>query len=440
MSEPTPSTDALRESYQAALAFIDRLEDLAQFPDRLDITANMDRIWELLGGQIGRAVAVTASAWFMVQEDSREFVLRAANPENWRAVCEDEVNLQIACGTFSWVINRRQPALLTTLAAGPDQSVLLLPLATSRRTLGAVMVLTPIHQGAVTSETLRILSLLAKQGALVMENALLYAHLKKEHEALKKAQRQIVLSEKLATIAKLTGGACHEILNPLNIISGHLQLMALNPSLDEGQRRKLSVMQTQSDRIAAILKGLNQLAREPNQRIAPLAVNALIDQVLSSTAGELQLDQVNLVRNFAPDLPPVTADQAGLAKAIYNLVANARQAMADGGTLTIVTSALVPGPESDEGVEIRVVDTGAGIAPDTINQVFDPFYTTKTAGHHPGLGLTQSLAIAEEHGGGLAVESTPGQGSCFTLRLPLCHRAADLQSAKFVEASRQPIF
>jgi signal transduction histidine kinase len=437
MTDSALPQEHLQESYQAALAFIDRLEGLAQFPERLDITSGMGRIWDLLCEQIGQAVTVTASALLVVEEQSREFVLQAVHPEDCRGLCDDEINLQIACGTFSWVINRRQPALLTTLAAGPEQSVMLLPLATSRRTLGAVMILTPVSQGAMTSETLRVLSVLAKQGALVLENAILYDHLRSEHEALKKAQRQIVLSEKLATIAKLTGGACHEILNPLNIISGHLQLMAIHPNIDASQHRKLAVMKSQSDRIAAILLGLNQLAREPNQRIEPVRVNDLIDQVLASAGVDLKPDRITLVKDLSQGLPLVTADQTGLTRVVCNLVVNACEAMDDGGTLTIATRSLALGAEREAGVEIGVGDSGPGIAQETINHVFDPFFTTKTAGHHPGLGLTQCLAIVEEHGGTLAVESAPGQGTRFTVRLPLCHRAANLHSANGEEATRQ---
>jgi signal transduction histidine kinase len=284
-----------------------------------------------------------------------------------------------------------------------------------------------------------VLSLLAKQCALVMENAVLYARLKDEHHALKKAQHQIVMSEKLAAIAKLTAGACHEILNPLNIISGNLQLMALSPAISESMHRKLTVMQSQTDRIAVILKGLNQLAREPYQRIEPVNLNAVIEQVLASRGVELKIEGVKLVRDLSADLPLVTADPIGLAKVFFNLLSNARESTADDGILTITSKRRWSDSENEETVEVGIGDNGAGIPEEGLNQIFEPFFTTKTLGHHPGLGLTQVLAIVQEHGGSLSVDSVPGKGSLFTVRLPLCHRAAalGLQSAKQGEATCQ---
>jgi diguanylate cyclase (GGDEF)-like protein len=149
----------------------------------------------------------------MVDENTSEFVLKFTVPENKARLCRKEIDLQIECGIFSWIINRRQPALIPGLAFEKEKSVVMLPLSTVKRTLGVVLILTPIQESFITHEKMKLLTILTKECSLVMENAMLYARLRKERLALEKANREIKL---LSRTDSLTGcynrGYLNEVL------------------------------------------------------------------------------------------------------------------------------------------------------------------------------------------------------------------------------------
>jgi diguanylate cyclase (GGDEF)-like protein len=183
----------MTEQRTALLELIDKIENLGQFQDRIDFPATIGQIWELFLDDVRGLIEIEVCALFLVDEDSYEFVLEYVYPEDNKAICKKEVDYQIECGIFSWIINRRQPALIPTLASENDKSIVMLPLSTIKRTLGVVMVKTPIKESSITHENMKLLTMLAKQYSLVLENTLLYGRLMKKHESLEKANGEIRL-------------------------------------------------------------------------------------------------------------------------------------------------------------------------------------------------------------------------------------------------------
>jgi diguanylate cyclase (GGDEF)-like protein len=181
----------MNDNQHALLELVDKIEQLGQFQDKVDFPASIQQIWETFLEDARHLIAVEGCALFMVDEDTQEFVLTRTAPEAINVQCRKEIDLQIECGIFSWMVKRRQPAIVPALAQDHGQSVILLPLATAKRTLGMVMVLTPLKESLVTRENMRLLTVLAKQCALVMENAVLYDRLRKKKDSLEKANRQI---------------------------------------------------------------------------------------------------------------------------------------------------------------------------------------------------------------------------------------------------------
>ena len=181
----------MSEKRLALLELIDKIEQLGQFQDRIDSPSSIDQIWKVFLADIRNLIAIETCALFLVDEDSKEFVLIQASPKSQAPLCKHEVESQIECGTFSWVINRRQPALIPTLAFDKVKSVVMMPLSTIKQTLGAVLVITPVKESLITQEHLKLLSVLAKQCAIVMENTLLYERLRKKHRSLEKANKEI---------------------------------------------------------------------------------------------------------------------------------------------------------------------------------------------------------------------------------------------------------
>ena len=183
----------MTEQKTALLELIDKIEHLGQFQDRIDFPASIGQIWEVFLDDVRNLIEIEVCALFVVDDDSHEFVLEYAYPDDKKAICKKEIEYQIECGIFSWIINRRQPALIPALAFENEKSIVMLPLSTIKRTLGAVMVKTPIKESAMTHENMKLLTMLAKQYSLVLENTLLYDRLKKKHKSLEKANGEIRL-------------------------------------------------------------------------------------------------------------------------------------------------------------------------------------------------------------------------------------------------------
>jgi two-component system NtrC family sensor kinase len=234
---------------------------------------------------------------------------------------------------------------------------------------------------------------------------------------LEKRQAQLVQSRKIASIGTLTAGIAHEINNPINNISLILEsLIEDSERMDDAERRRLyQDAMDQADRTSEIVKNLLEFSRASHPRMETVNIEELVDKTTRLIRNEMNLHNIHLVKQVAPGLPAIYLDKGGIQQVLLNLFMNALQAMDRGGTLQVTAD------EAQSGHEIRidVTDTGPGIAPDIIDQIFDPFFTTKKEGVGTGLGLSVSYSIIKKHGGRMEVNSTPGQGTCFTIFLPM---------------------
>jgi diguanylate cyclase (GGDEF)-like protein len=190
------------ENGSALLELIDKIEQLGQFQDRIEFPANIRQIWRVFRADLRNLIEVEVCALFLVDEDTKEFALKYVTPETKRSVCQKEINFQIECGTFSWIINRRQPALIPALVVENGKSAIMLPLTSTQRTLGVVLLFTPIQESFITQENMKLFTMLAKQYSLVLENTILYERLRKKHKSLEKANGEIRL---LSRTDSLTG-------------------------------------------------------------------------------------------------------------------------------------------------------------------------------------------------------------------------------------------
>ena len=184
------------------MELIENIERLGQFQDRLDFPSSVNQIWKAFLVDVQNLIETEICALFLVDEKTNEFLLKYTVPEDRAKLCKKEINLQIECGIFSWIVNRRQPALIPALAFEKAKSIVMLPLSTVKRTLGIVMVITPIQESFITQENMKLLTMLTKECSLVMENTLLYERLRREHLSLEKANKEIKL---LSRTDSLTG-------------------------------------------------------------------------------------------------------------------------------------------------------------------------------------------------------------------------------------------
>lgn len=236
----------------------------------------------------------------------------------------------------------------------------------------------------------------------------------REEQLKLSTRQQIGQSEKLASIGRLAAGIAHEINNPLTGVLTFAHLLRQNENFSEQDHQDLDVIIQETTRVREIVRGLLDFAREsPSSRVS-LNLNETIEQTLKLVRSQKEFREVTIHQQLDGNLPLVNADKNQLQQVLLNLCLNACEAMTDGGELTISTS-----PREDGNVVIQVRDTGHGIAKENLEKIFDPFFTTKPVGKGTGLGLSVSYGIVQSHGGDIEVESEIGQGTTFTLSLPV---------------------
>jgi two-component system sporulation sensor kinase A len=238
----------------------------------------------------------------------------------------------------------------------------------------------------------------------------------------KQAQEALIQSERLTVAGRLAASLTHEINNPLQSVIGCLGLA--QESLEAGEvaevRELLQVTAEELERAAGIVSDLRDLSRpsEPSDR-KPVEVNSRLERVLILTREQCQKCGVEVVWEPAEGLPTLSLVPNRIHQAFLNLVLNALEAMPDGGRLRVSTDCT----GDPAGVRVTFADTGSGIVPGDLSHLFDPFYTTKAEGL--GLGLYITRHIVEEHGGRIEVESKPGEGTRFTVWLPVDEGACE---------------
>src|SRR5437868_1152315 len=213
---------------------------------------------------------------------------------------------------------------------------------------------------------------------------------------IKRMNEVLILAEKFATAGVLAAGVAHEVNNPLAAISSLVQTL-LKGEIDQRRREVLSTILAQINRISQILRDLMEFARPKEPCRSPVSLNHIIDYSLRLLMVDKQFKRLNLEKHLDEHLPILDLDRDQMQQVFLNLFLNARDAMPEGGTLSIASRF-----ESESNrVVVEVADTGSGIAPDHLDRIFDPFFTTKPAGKGTGLGLSVCYGIINAHGGEL---------------------------------------
>ena len=226
-------------------------------------------------------------------------------------------------------------------------------------------------------------------------------------------EEQLQISEKMASIGLLAAGVAHEVNTPLTGISSYTQMLLQGVEPDDPRAKVLEKIERQTFRAAKIVNGLLNLARPAQVDSGPVDVNAVINDVLSLLEHQMRTGRIQLRKELFGSPLVVQGIEHKLQQVFLNLLLNARDAMPKGGWLTIATR-----PEGAHA-RIEIADTGSGIPVEQLSRIYDPFFTTKEIGKGTGLGLSITYGIVQEHGGTITCDSSMGQGTRFTLALPL---------------------
>jgi PAS domain S-box-containing protein len=242
---------------------------------------------------------------------------------------------------------------------------------------------------------------------------------RESQQNLEKIQRQLAESQKLDALGQLTGGVAHDFNNLLMVVAGGLHVLKKTAGDDPKSLRAIQAIEAASERGAALTRQLLTFARR--QSVNPQTVDLKerihsIREVLDTGLGSA----IKLGVDVDEDIWPITVDSAEFETALVNLVINARDAMPQGGSVTVHAKNVFidDGVRKGDHVAIKVTDIGVGIPPDVLAKIFDPFFTTKPIGKGTGLGLSQVHGFAHQAGGTVAVESELGRGTSFTICLP----------------------
>jgi signal transduction histidine kinase len=231
----------------------------------------------------------------------------------------------------------------------------------------------------------------------------------------RKLEKQLLRSEKLSSLGKLSAGIAHEINQPLTGVLTFAHLLLRKFKDDEKTRKDLETIVRETTRIRGIVQGILDFARETPMQKKPRKIEEVLDQTLEIVVHQQRFFGITLEKKYDPSLPEVVVDSNLMEQVFMNIILNALDAMHGSGTLTVKTRL------NDGWAEVEFSDSGTGMPEEILDKIFDPFFTTKdsTEGMGMGLGLAVSYGIVKNHNGDISVSSKAGQGTTFSIRLPL---------------------
>ncbi|MBN1810515.1 MAG: response regulator [Anaerolineae bacterium] len=413
----------IRRSERALLRRNQELAALIEINRVVTSSLDMDEVLEATIKGIREILQVEAGSLVLVDEEADRLVFRTTfSPEHGWASGR---TIEPGKGIVGYVVQSGKPKLVNNVELDPlflvevdeepgltARTILCVPLTVRGRAIGAIEVINKLD-GTFTSQDRELLEAMAASVAVAVENAGLYSELADFAEELERSQAQLVQAEKMAAIGRLAASIAHEINNPLQAIHNTLHL-SLHKNLEDDKRLQYTgLAQTEVQRLIEIVQRMLDFYRPSRGGAEPTDINSIVENVLALAQKRLEHGDVRVHTRLSSDLPPVPIVADQITQVFLNVIINAIEAMPTGGDLDLETAL----SEDGKWVLIRFHDTGAGMSPEQIANLFEPFYTTKADG--TGLGLAISYGIVERHGGEIDVSSQPGQGTTFVVKLPM---------------------
>lgn len=344
---------------------------------------------------------------------------------NTASPMEHEIALDY--GDIGWVVTNSKPFLSNEaqnntdhqLPVGHRCSKLIVPLSVGTRVIGVIDLRHYGEQGDFDDVDVLAMTALAGQVAIVLDNAKLFQDLKKSMDGQVQLQEQLIQSEKLSALGQLVAGIIHEINNPLTAVIGYadLELMRDTQGASSDSLKKIA---QESRRVAQIVRILLAFARKEKPVRELVNVSVILHDIARLRAYNLRSTNIQVIENYAPDLPVTLGDPNQLRQVFLNVISNAEHAIRKSnsrGWIRITTKSFIRDDETF--ILVGIQDNGGGISSSHISKIFDPFFTTKKVGEGTGLGLSISYGIIKEHEGRLWVECPPNEGACFYIEIPV---------------------
>ena len=283
-----------------------------------------------------------------------------------------------------------------------------IPLISKSQLIGMINLSHKFNKDIYSHEDIELLTTLANQTAVAIENARLYEDLKKSKSYIRRADR-------LASLGTLTAGLAHEIRNPLVAIKTFTQLLPERLEDEEFRNHFLNIASGEVDRISALVTELLEFARPSEPKFELEDINGILDGMILLVSTETKSKHVDIIKDYASDLLPITIDREQMKQVFLNILLNAIEATSENGKICVKTRSFVK-PDGGPYIQIEFTDTGCGIPTEYLEDIFTPFFTTKEKGS--GLGLSISNQIIQDHKGYIDVESQVNKGTSFFVNLP----------------------
>ncbi len=395
---------------------------LAESEEDSENTRAVGLICEILKAQLGCFMFLSSETMVLVSEESWQdgilthsvitYSLDSVPPtsiihEALRSQCAHSLDQSNELDPF--LVN------ISAMLKSPIGPSMIIPVMNRQELIGILLVGRLKGKPPFNSSEIVLFETLVSLLSLQLQNTFLKQQIGTLSFKLSRVDAQLLQSAKLAATGKLAASIAHEINNPLQSVQSCIYLVADGMAENGPNKQYLDIARDELDRIAKIVQRLADLYRPSQEGRRPTDINSLLENVLALMGKRLQQSNVNVTRFLASDLPQVVVVADQIKQVSFNLILNAMEAMPEGGHLDVTTRLVQENPQPR--IEIVFKDSGVGIAPESIERVFDPFYTTKAKG--TGLGLSISHDIIERHGGSIQVESKVGKGSVFIVSLPI---------------------
>jgi two-component system, NtrC family, sensor histidine kinase HydH len=340
--------------------------------------------------------------------EGRPFHIRVPQSEGGllRTGCEGRCCLNSLVGCYGGRLSSSDPR---------PYAFATVPLWGNGRVIGIVLVDNLYNQNPIQDEDLQFLGMFANQAGLAIENALLYRNLEEVHQELKEAQSLIVHQEKMAALGELSNTIAHEIKNPLTVIGGFARRLGRTMAAESSEKQYAQTIIQEVARLEKVLNDINHYTHAEAVTFGPQDLPCLLEESLSLVENEFGPGKLTLVKKLAEGVPEILGDRHQLKYAFYNLIKNACESMDEKGTLSI---RLYPYSRNGSAyARLEVKDTGGGINPENLPNIFNPFYSTKESSS--GLGLPIVHKVIAFHQGQIEVDNHPGEGVTFIITFPV---------------------
>lgn len=407
------------------------LETLVRFCGLINSSLNIRDVLDTAMKWAEEFMQAEASTIYELDEDREELFVRLARGEKKEPV--EGITLRVGEGVAGRVVRSGRPMVIQDVADSEwfedkydrltgfkTRAMICVPLILRDRPIGVIQVLNKRTGEAFSPNDQELLTSMAQQIAIAMENARLYERLQRRFELAEKelqtAQEKLIRSERLAAVGHLVQGVAHEIRNPIMTIGGFAQRIQRELADEDRLKKYIGVILDEAARLEKLVLQVRDFAAVQTVTLRMDDMASVINEVLLRAEAMAGQQGVQIIRHIPDKLPSMEMDHAQLVTALWNVVENALDSMPGGGTLRLSLE------ETDTRLAFTVQDTGGGIPSEQLDSVYDPFVTSKAKG--AGLGLTTVYRVVMNHHGEIDITSDPGKGTIVSIRLPLASQSS----------------